>query len=162
MDVFAANYDLTLPSEIKKYLDIASISKNKLWGLRSPIPLSALSIGSKLNTRTDYITAGTYIYLQSKFDSKYTFYQVPLLSSSIIYPLSSLQGYGFVQPVLANYLFYKFVPRYTDNFIENYIDWQNPNTTLSPYLSTTIEWYGDTGAIETAFNYLLTENLVVK
>ena len=162
MDVFAANYDLTLPSEIKKYLDITSISKNKLWGLRSPIPLSALSIGSKLNTRTDYITAGTYIYLQSKFDSKYTFYQVPLLSSSIIYPLSSLQGYGFVQPVLANYLFYNFVPRYTDNFIENYIDWQNPNTTLSPYLSTTIEWYGDNGAIETAFNYLLTENLVVK
>jgi PKD repeat protein len=162
VDVFAADYGLTLPSEIKKYLDIASISKNRLWGLKSPIALSALSIGPKLNTQTDYVTAGTYIYLQSKFDSKYTFYQVPQLSSTVIYPLSSLVGYGFVQPVLANYFFYSFVPRYSENFIENFIDWNNPNTTLSPYASSTAEWYGDGGALETAFNYLLTENLIVK
>jgi len=155
-------YSLQYPADIQKYLDISSVSKNKLWGLKSPIALSSQSIGSQLNTQTSYVTAGTKIYLQSKLDSKYTLYTVPLLSTQTIYPLSALEGIGFAQPIIVNYFFFSFDPVYSNNFIENFIDWSNPNTTLNPYMSSTQEWYGGSGAIETAFNYLLTKNLTVK
>lgn len=158
----ASIYLTQYPAEIKKYLDIASVPKNRLWGVKSPIALSSLSIGDKLNTNTSLVTAGTKIYLQSKFDSKYTLYSIPLLSGLMVYPLSSLKNIGFVDPILSNYIFYNYIPVYSNNFIENIIDWNNPYTTLQPTGSTTQEWSGNVGAIETAFNYLLTKYLVVK
>jgi hypothetical protein len=163
MDVPAFVYDLTLPAEIKKYLDIASISRNHLWGIKSPQPLFLESIGRRLDTRTDYVTAGTKIYLQSKSDSKYTLHTVQQLSSLIVYPLSSFTGgYEFATPILTNYFFYEFTPVYSNNFIENLIDWNNPNTTLNPYFSSVDDWVGNSGNIETVFNFLLTKYLLVK
>ena len=164
------NYNVPLPSEIEKYLDIASISKGKLWGIQSPIPLSSESIGEQLNTNTALVTAGSKIFLRSKFDSAYSLYTVPSLtaqsvlplSAQSVYPLSSMQGIGLIPPFLQNYLFFEYTPVYSDTFIENIIDWTNPNTTLSPNTSSTEDWYGEGGTLENIFNYLLTKNLFVK
>lgn len=164
------SYNLNLPADIQKYLNIASISKQKLWGMQSPIPLSSESIGKELNITTAYVTAGTKIFTRNKFNNTYSFYNVPLLSAlstlpisaQSVYPLSSMDGIGLIPPFLQNYLFYDYTPVYSDTFIENIIDWSNPNTTLSPYLSSTENWIGESGTIEKTFNYLLTKNLIVK
>lgn len=169
-DTSFIDYGLPLPSEIKKYLDICSVNKTKLWGIQSPVPLSAESIGQQLDTQTALVTAGTKIYLRNKFDSQYTLFTVPLLSAQStvplsaqsVYPLSSMDGTGLIPPFLNNYLFFEYDPTYSTSFIENLIDWNNPNTTLDPTLSTNNSWYGEAGSIEKAFNYLLTKNIIVK
>jgi hypothetical protein len=73
-----------------------------------------------------------------------------------------MQVIGLVLPFLQNYLFFEYTPVYSDTFIENIIDWTNPNTTLSPNTSSTEDWYGEGGTLENIFNYLLTKNLFVK
>ena len=169
-DTAFINYGLTLPADIKKYLDIASIPKTKLWGIQSPVPLSSESVGQQLNTQTALITAGTKIYILNKFSNEYSLFTVPLLSTQStvplsgqsVYPLSSMNGTGLVSPFLNSYLFFEYTPVYSNTFIENIIDWSNPNTTLNPNLSTSNNWYGETEGIEKAFNYLLTKYIIVK
>lgn len=155
------NYGTELPVEIKDFLDIASTPRQKLWGLPDEIPLlsQSLDVENKLNTQTALLTAGTKLALRNKFDGKYTVIQVPPSGETLIYPLSEFEGYGLEQPVVVKYDIYNFNPQYTGEFIENIIDWNNPATTLSRNLSTFEEWYGDNGAIENSFNFILTKNI---
>jgi hypothetical protein len=161
-NVAADNYGINFPSEIKRMLDIASTPKSKLWGIPDNTPLFPQSIGTELNTRYDFLTAGTKIVLKNKFDGSIDLYMVPMQENSVVYPLSSFLGYGFLQPVLINYLFYNFDPVYSGNYIENVIDWDSESTTLSPNLSAAIDWYGDEGIIEQSFRYFLTKNIFLK
>lgn len=159
VDITPKTYSTNYPREIKNLIDIASIPMSKLWGIQDKTPLLPDSAGAKYNTRTDLITAGTFIVLQSLYDNTYSVTQVPPLNNLTVYPLSSYKGFGFIQPVLANYNFYRFVPVYSGDYIGNIIDWNSPQTTLTQNLSTFNTWYGDNGIIETAFRYLLTKNL---
>jgi hypothetical protein len=153
------DYGINFPTEIKRMLDIASVPRIKLWGMEDYTPLFPQSIGDRLSTQHDLLTAGTQIILKSKLDGTITLYMVPAEGNSIVYPLSSFLGYGFTQPVLINYFFYKFDPVYSNQYIENIIDWSSDFTTLQPHLSTPETWYGDNGAIEQSFRYYLTKNL---
>lgn len=158
----AADYSAELPAEIKRMLDIASVSRSKLWGIPDLTPNIKSSLGQELNPYTHTLTADTKIILRSKLDNTYTLYTVPMLNDQIVYPLSSLEGYGFAQPVTINYLFYDFIPAYSGNYIENVIDWNSTLTTLNSTISTFEQWYGENGVLETTFNYLLTKNLFLK
>lgn len=155
------SYSSELPSEIKDFLDLASIPKAKLWGVPDEIPLllQSLDYETPLNTQTAIITAGTKLALRNKFDGKYTVIQVPPISTTTVYPLSEFIGYGLEQPVVTRYDIYNFIPQYTGEFLENQIDWNSPNTVLSRTLSTFNDWYGDNGAIENSFNYILTKRV---
>jgi PKD repeat protein len=155
------DYGTELPVEIKDYLDLASIPKAKLWGLQDEIPLllQSLDVEDQLNTQTAIITAGTRLALRNKFDAKFTVIQVPPMSTTLVYPLSEFLGYGLEQPVIVKYDFFNFIPKYTGEFIENQINWNDPQTTLSRNLSTFEDWYGDNGAIENSFNYILTKRI---
>jgi len=163
-NVECENLNTELPAEVAKYLDIASIPKHKLWGTRSPISLSSTdTIGPELNVSTAFLTAGTKIFLQNRFDNNnITLLDVPTKNSTLVYPLSELELYGFIAPVLQNYFFFEHIPVYSTAFIENFIDWNNPNTTISPFISSAKDWSGEYGTIERIFNYLLTKNLIVK
>jgi hypothetical protein len=158
----AEDYGALYPSDIRNMLDIASVPRSKLWGIKDEVPLSPQSLGEKYNTQTDLLTAGTKIYVRDKDTSEISLIQVPIEDGNLVYPLSALDGYGLKQPVLVNYIIYKFDPTYTNQYLENIIDWDSPYTTQSPYLSTITDWYGDEGGIETAFRYLLTKNLFPK
>lgn len=158
----AADYSTELPAEIKRMLDIASVSRTKLWGIPDLTPNIKSSLGQELNPFTYTLTADTKIILRSKLDNTYTLYTVPMLGDQTVYPLSSLQGYGFAQPVTTNYLFYEFKPSYSGKYVENIIDWNSTFTTLNSTISTFEQWYGEEGVLETAFNYLLTKNLFLK
>lgn len=155
------DYGTELPVVIKDFLDLASVSKAKLWGLPDEVPLllQSLDVENQLNTQTAIITAGTQLALRNKFDGKFTVIQVPPMSTTLVYPLSEFLGYGLEQPVTVKYDFYNFIPQYTGEFIENQIDWNNSQTTLSRNLSTFEDWYGDNGAIENTFNYILTKSI---
>jgi PKD domain len=162
VDINPYTYATLYPTDIKNTLDISSISKNRLLGTPDPNPLMPQSMGSKLDVYTAYLTAGTSIVLQNRTDTSTTIYQVPTQNGLTVYPLSSLTGYGFIQPVTQNYNFYKFAPVYSGNYINNIIDWNADQTLLNPTLSTFDEWYGDNGIIESTFRYLLTKNLFLK
>jgi hypothetical protein len=156
-------YGASFPFDVKRMIDIGSISRKRLWGTKDLVPLLNKSIGSEYNTLTDFVTAGTKIILRSRIDNVVSVVGVPpLLSNTSIYPLSSIQLYGFAEPVINNYVFYRFTPQYTGKFIENIIDWESPNTLLQPTLSSHNDWYGTGGSLETTFRYLLTKNLFLK
>lgn len=148
------------PFDIQRILDITSIPRHKLWGILDNAPIASESIGSKLDTFTDWVTAGIQIVLRNKFDAKTTLYTVPSLGNTLVYPLSNLEGLGFLQPVLSNYYFYKWEPIYSGKYIENIIDWESPYTTLSKNLSTLEDWYGEQGVVEELLRFLLTKNLI--
>lgn len=157
--VAASDYSAVYPTDIRNMLDIASVPRTKLWGIKDEVPLLTQSIGTQYNTQTDLLTAGTKIILKNKYDSSLSLLSVPPLSDgTMVYNFQDFQGYGLINPTL-NYLFYRFNPAYTENYVENIIDWQSPFTTLSPTASTLNEWYGEGGSIEEAFRYLLTKNL---
>jgi hypothetical protein len=161
-NVFAANYATELPAEIKRMLDISSISKNKLFGLLNNQPILKQSLGTELNPYTTILSAGTQIILKSKLDNSLTLLTVPIQDNTIIYPLSAFYGFGFAAPVITNYQFYTYQPQYSGKYIENVIDWNSTFTTLNSTISTFEEWYGENGVLETTFNYLLTKNLFLK
>jgi hypothetical protein len=166
VDVSATTFNNTYPADILNMLDIASVPRAKLWGLLDLAPLSAESIQQSLKYPLDpytaYVSAGTKIYLQSIFDSKFRLTDVPLLTTGeIVYPLSSFPPYGLIEPVQLNYKFYQFVPVYNNSFIESVIDWNSPYTTINRTLSTAEDLYKDGGIIETMFNYYLTKNLIL-
>ena len=162
VDIKPFIYATYYPHDIKNMLDIASTPKDKLWGVQDQVPLMPESVGPQYDTYTNYVTAGTKIVLQSKFDSSLSIVQVPPLNGLTAYPLSQYQGYGFVQPVYQNYNIFQFVPVYNNNFINNIIDWNTDQTTLLPTNSSFNAWYGDNGIIENTFRYLLTKNLFLK
>ena len=162
VDIKPFTYATYYPSDIKNMLDIASTPKDKLWGVEDLVPLMPESVGSQYDAYNDYVTAGTKIVLQSKFDSSLSIVQVPPLNGLTTYPLSQYQGYGFIQPVYQNYNIFEFVPVYNNSYINNIIDWNADQTTLLPTNSSFNAWYGDNGIIENTFRYLLTKNLFLK
>jgi PKD repeat protein len=160
--VAASDYSALYPSDIRKMLDIASIPRSKLWGQKDVTPIIPQCICEQLNTETSLITAGDKMILRSKFDNSLSLVNIPLLNEQTVYPLFQFKGYGLAQPVIDNYLFYKYKPVLKDDYIENIIDWESELTTQTPTASTIEEWYGENGAVETAFRYLLTKNLFPK
>lgn len=171
LSIDAANFAASYPAEIINMLELASTPRSKLWGMKNNTPIISKSLGPKYNTLTDYVTAGTKIVLKSKTELVINVEIVPPLikvnefgdvTTTLIYPASSLEGYGYKQPIPANYFIHKYEPVYEDGYIENIIDWESPYTTQSIHLSTDNDWYGDDGSIERAFQYLLTKNLFLK
>jgi PKD repeat protein len=161
--VAASDYAAVYPTDIKNMLDIASVPRSKLWGIKDEVPVINRSIGEEYNTQTDLLTAGTKIILKNKSDSSLSLLSVPPLpTGETVYPIDNFDGYGLLKPITINYIFYKFVPAYTGNYVENIIDWNSPLTTQMNTMSTLNDWYGDGGSIETAFRYLLTKNLFLK
>jgi hypothetical protein len=171
LSVDAADFAATYPAEILNMLDIASIPRTKLWGVKNNTPIVSRSLGALYNTKTDNLTAGTKIVLKSKTEQQLNVEIVPPLvkvnefgdiTVLNIYPASEYEGYGYKQPIPVNYFIYKYEPTYVEGYIENIIDWDSPYTTQSINLSSSNDWYGDEGGIESSFRYLLTKNLFLK
>lgn len=155
------DYGGVFPAEIKRLIDIFSVPRSKLWGLKEQKALFPQSIGTEYKP-TDFIEAGEKIIAKNKFDNTIKVIDVPVQNNQTSYQLSTFLGYGLKQPIFSNYLFYRYTPVYSNKYIENIIDWDAEYTTLNPEISSYQSWYGDGGSIETAFRYLLTKNLFVK
>jgi hypothetical protein len=158
--VASSDYAASYPAEVRNMLDIASVAKSKLWGIKDQIPILDKSIGNLLDTKTYILTAGTKIILRNKLDNTLSLIQVPVHNDGrLVYPLLEFEDERFAKPVTVQYLFYDLDPQYTGNYIDNIIDWNSSFTTLNYNLSNSEDWLGHDGAIETVFRYFLTKNL---
>jgi hypothetical protein len=57
------------------------------------------------------------------------------------------------------YSFYEFLNLLNNNIIENLIDWEFPQTTISRNLSTSQDWFKNEGILDILFNYELYKGL---
>ena len=57
------------------------------------------------------------------------------------------------------YEFYEYIPYWNGGIIENLIDWNSDQTTISRNLSTNDDWYKDEGLLDIFFNYELYKGL---
>lgn len=160
-DTPVQDFGTVLPTEIRNTMDLASVSRSKLWGIKDNIPVLKDSIGGRYNTQTDYVTANTKIIIKGIFDDSIGLLPVPPKPNTNIYPLSTIELYGLSEPKFVNYLFYRYEPVYTNKYLENVIDWDSPYTLLDATLSSDNDWLGPDGALETAFRYFLTKNLLL-
>jgi hypothetical protein len=166
LSIDTTDYATVLPTEILNMLNLASIPRSKLWGIRDTTPILSESLGTLYNVQTDFLTAGTQIILKNKLNSELNLVSVPPITTDegtfTVYPVLSFEGYGFIQPIPVNYLIYRYDPSFSNDYIENIIDWNSPFTTQSYNLSTNKDWFEDDGSVENAFRYLLTKNLFLK
>jgi hypothetical protein len=57
------------------------------------------------------------------------------------------------------YEFYEFIPSYDLKQLEGYINWDNPQTTLSENISTNSQWFSHEGFLDTQLSYELYKGL---
>jgi hypothetical protein len=164
------------PLAIQRLIHLLSVPKAKLMGrlywnfsslltsdnaIMPHLPESPLLMGYN-------ITAGTFLAFRNKFalPPKWSIEMVPTLEDPLtgnhthIYPIEDLILPNYANPLLDNYLIYPFhlhTTEYKRSFSK--INWQSPNTTMSPQLSTWNDWHGPHKISEMLFNYLLTRGL---
>ena len=156
----AMKVDIDLPKDIQYTLDTASVPHHKLWGYKRDIVNVQGSAGPELAVNTT-LSAGMKIITKSKFvlAADWQLIELPIINNELTYPLSGLSIPGYINPLLANYFVFSYVPMISSVIDDNIIDWSSPYTTLNRSLSTTADWYGDGGILETSFNYMLTQGI---
>lgn len=179
MDVSLDDYNLAYPPEMRRLLDLLSISHTKLWGARSKnakafkddfsccLDCKPVNKGELLSF-TDYVTAGTPVVAKDFYSETYMLVPVfPLsgIDSDDVYQLAELENPELQTPLSSWYVFYTYIPTYDNIQVEGVINWDDPYTTLEESNSSVADWigevnmYGDNGIVETIFNYQLHRGL---
>ncbi len=171
-DITISDYNLSFPPELRRIMDIISISHSRLWGGRSInahrfkddfsccSDCKPINKGPQLDFFTDYLTAGDPVVTKEKFSDVYNLLPVYPLDSNRIFPLSSFHTPELQEPLSGNYLFYVYIPTYDNKQVEGVISWDDPRTTLMESNSSIYEWYKDNdGIIDQMLNYTLHRGL---
>lgn len=162
------NYNLDYPANLKRILNILSISYSRLKGsrekfsrdfIRTPTIDSATNLGSELTTNTYQITAGTDIVIHEKFTDAYELFLTVPLSGADIYPLWSLSAFNLKTPLDTYYDFFAYISGYTDTQVEGVINWGSSGTTLTEGVSSIDVWLGQSGSIDAILDYQLRRGL---
>lgn len=179
-------YDSSLfsyPEEIKRLINLASISKNKLMGYQNKFNENfdtkghvqkdyyGRNLGSHIDTTSYVITAGTPIVALEKFSGEYQLlntYQPLCASQPSTYMLSAYSsswGWPLVLPVPFTpsefdkyYIFFEYVVDDDNTIIGSSIDFNNTMTTVLS-TSTNYELFNDNGIFETMFINTLYDSL---
>jgi hypothetical protein len=162
-DDFLLNY----PLEIKRLMDVLSISQTRLWGaveknqnnFKEPSSDGQFNRGQLL-TSNYTVSAGVPVILKTKSLDKYELIQTGPIYGLTQYPLTFLVNLiGINQAVGAAwegyYEFYEFLPSVGSYYSDNIIDWNNPQTTISQNITSVFDWIGDEQAIDKIFSYHL-------
>jgi hypothetical protein len=176
-DMFDVNYEkfsYPYPSSVKRMVDLFSIKKNRLFGTKTILDYSFKikdNLGDYINVVTDSFSATETIVVQEKFSQKYKLVNINLInsiSSTSILPFSAFNkdwGWGLVVPAslsgidVRNYYdFYRLKSKELA-IVDNYIDYENPNTTISFNITGYDEWYGQDGIIDQNLTYAFTNGL---
>jgi hypothetical protein len=157
-----SDYLLNYPSEIKRLMDVVSINQSKLWGsvqknqyyFKQPGPDGSFNKG-KLLTTSYAVTAGIPVILKTKSLEKYELIQTGVLNFDMyFYPISMLaDSKKLGSDWSAYYEFYEFIPTDNNNYSNNIIDWNNPQTTITEKLTSAFDWIGDEKMIDKMFSY---------
>lgn len=162
----------TYPDNIKRLMNLASISKGNLIGElnkfdqnfdikgRSSKDIYGRNIGSEIDTLTYTISSDVPIVSLEKFSNTYSkinTYQPSISLSSSTYPLSSYSsdwGWGLVLPNNFNivemskyYKFFSYVTDVDNTVVGGIVDYDNNKTTIDRGL-TSDELYNTSGILE--------------
>lgn len=172
------DYNLDMPYEVRRILDIASIPLEKIVGTRCICNTNfancdnccgsnvcklcgydkKTNIGSLL-TLTDNVTAGNNILYRENGSDVYEILYITEQGGESIYPLSELSSTNLVDKGLNNFCFYSWDSSYQGNPLESEIDYSSEHTTISKELTSVEDWYGDGGVIEELLNYAIIKGL---
>jgi hypothetical protein len=175
------------PDELKRIVDLASVSLNLLNGTSNKFAQNfntrgyvqkdkfGINLGDEISTETYQITAGTPIVALEKFSGNYSLlntYQPLCAGSGQVYMLSGYTsdwGWGLVLPTPFSpvdfekyYLFFEYTPTFDNTVIGNIIDFENPNTTIDQVSATNSYMFGSTGVFNTMFLDTLYESLSLR
>jgi hypothetical protein len=189
IDIPIDQYQLSYPADIKRIMDVLSVSLTRLKPTRSKfskdfkkynVASSGKNIGTLIDTATYTASAGQNIVANIKYSTNYEKIEltpitadvlnVPQLSATYAnyplsafplssFPLSAYYGWGLDTPVGEYYFFYEYVPGYDNTQVEGTIDWDNTHTTLTENISSIDDWYKDGGLVDLIFNYYIFRGL---
>ena len=168
LDIPIEDYNFDYPANLKRLLNILSISYSRLKGSRelynrnfveTTSLSSASNLGNRINATTYYLSAGTNIVIREKHTDSYELFNVVPLSGYDVYPIQFLDAFNFKTPLESYYTFYEYVPQYTLTQQEGIVDWGNPQTTLVEGISSITIWQQDAGIMDTLLDYQLRRGL---
>jgi len=148
------------PATVMRLLNLFSIPKQKLRGTEAYSTNFEDNL-KEIMTPTTMISSGEIIIAR---DVRYGNYQsifVSPVGTLNVYPLAMIELPQMRAPIFSNYYFFKYKEEaigHTDNII----DWESNYTTIDYSLSTHVDWYGDEGLVDIAFNNLLTKHLFLE
>jgi hypothetical protein len=169
VDLDFDNFKLAYPTLIKRLLNFASVNQSRLWGSRllnqdnfkKPSVVGTLNRGDLITSTYYSISAGEPVVLKTKSLNSYQLIPTGTINGQNIYSLNDLATSigleNYIWPQF--YEFYEFIPSYDNTQIEGLIDWNNPQTTLNETLSTSSDWMGNEGILETLFSHKLYKGL---
>lgn len=182
-------YNFSYPSDIKRLMDILSVSLCKLKPTRDlkskdfkqyNVAGSGKNIGKLLDTTTYIASAGQNVIFNIKYSNNYEkieltpitvdVLQSPTLSSTYSnyplssfplssFPLSGYTGWGLDVPIANYYYVYEYVSGTDNTQVGGIIDWENTHTTLNENISSIDDWYKDGGIVDLIFNYYIFKGL---
>ena len=180
LDIPIDDYNLSLPSDLRRVMDIVSVHYSILRGTKNKYNLNlgptTCNTPSKFTPTNDQewtinrpLSSLSTSYVGASGDGLVVY---DLLSKTydVIYlnettALSALSGYGLREPFIVNDGFDKYEV-YTYNgdthrseYVNNLIDWDNERNTLEYSVSSIDEWYGEYGLIEQLIDYNMHKGL---
>jgi hypothetical protein len=167
VDLDSDDFRLNYPFFIKRLMDIFSINKSILWGDKDKSAYNfsdggnygILNRGNKIDINGS-IYAGTPVLLKTKSLQKYNLIQTGNINGNSFYDINILADFLKLGEDWGSYYeFYEYIPTTSNEQVEGVIDWDNPNTTLQYYNSSSEFWFGDEKAMETSFAYELYKGL---
>jgi PKD repeat protein len=153
------DFGVDFPVQIQRLINIFSTPKHMLRGVPN-IESNLINNMGLLIHPNDQIEAGSYVFAKDRSTNLYQLIYVNALSSGqTSYSLSSIQLEGFKQPAMSFYDFYTYLPNTLEGYVNSVINWDSPFTTVSYSTSSTKDWFGTNGIVETSFNQVLTKML---
>lgn len=178
-------YNLTLPPQLSRLVDILSIKQSSLWGTNSKYALNfnsqgttfanntyGVNLSSNIDPYTGTFINGTPIVAQELFSGNYLLVNNNILNNytnNSVIPLSAYNsswGWGLVAADSVSgtqinnyYKFYNYNPVYNNTYYDNIINWSDPYTTLSQTNSSYTDWSSDNGIMQTMLSYEITKGL---
>lgn len=146
IDETVLDFGLEFPEELKRFLNISSISLNKLTGIR---PYRDGKV-SELLSDNSLIMQGEIIAYKNNSDEYYNFYESPITTR--LNNLSSLP--------IGDFCFYRWESDSRITIVDSVINYDDPRNKLDVSLIDSESWYGDEGILEETLNYILTKNLL--
>jgi len=171
---------LNYPPTIKRVMSFASINLSKLLGTECNCGMSferhndcakvdicpyckkekKNNRGNLIDTLTYTVTAGNPLVLKTKSINNYRLIPTGIVDDKTKYTVNVLAtSIGLGNDWTQYYEFYEYIPYWNGGIIENLIDWNSDQTTISRNLSTNDDWYKDEGLLDIFFNYELYKGL---
>jgi len=171
------------PAELSRLIDILSINKTRLFGSVNAYnedfdtrgyynsQVYGINLGSEI-TITTTITAGQGIVAHERFGNTLkvvsTYQPVSAVNSTsyIISAYNDNWGWGLVLPdtgygmkIKDYYTFYQHIPTAEGSIKDSIINFEDPNTTITPYVSSYTDWSKQDGIISNLISNQLYKGL---